>query len=952
MSEITLPDGLFGNWIWSETSLATSRESHVFIRREFTLNETPGIAEMWISCHSHFNIYINEQHLSFGPSPSIDSYSYAQYFNITYLLQTGKNVISIQASNPKISRFGNSRQTDGLWAQVNIDDSTQFATDDSWKVAQANHLLPNQFRISSAHGFTETQDLRKYNSNWHKLTENKHTKDLNISNSHEWTEATNLAKISASELIPLQLPEFTSSLLPFKNITAKGETTPDKASISVEFKQIISSPGTYVAHSFFHSDSEFPEELFVHCDDSYKLFINGSLVNSQGDQKSLNGADPKWHNPMTCLEGNESNSHCQANIVEGWNNVIIIYFGDQNSAGITINFHNLPAHNMHMVMEPAPEPTLGWKLAGPLKIPFSHISGMLNFDQMDQTGYHNLHPCDNSAYLMSLNFNASSIIEEPVGFLELRSSEYIILDTGKCLTGSPILTLSGHAGDIIDVIYGEICIDGKLIPFHSNHGRLSDSIILSNDETEWSTQETRSFRYLAIHARDVKESCFIKNTGVRVIGLQDELKGKFSCSDETINGIYQVGIQTLESCSQYNFINSPSGDGCQYIADAAIQAMTSLQTIGTDKLSKKALIEFCLHQFETGEMPGVCPSDIYFNIPDYPLHWVKWLQKHLLYTDDRELLEKCLPSLGHLMDYYNSLALPDFDVLGGNLGELCFLDHEDIDRQGIVTGLNALYCRALHSAAWIFDYANIPESASTVRNRAKHVAKTIRDLTWDEERGLFADCYINGQKSNSYTLHTNVLAMYGSLATSKDYERIFENIFLPESPYYKLPTSNLLNPFFNYFVLETAFGLDKREWAIDFIKWYWGGMIKAGASTWWEFFNPTLNTKPTLNSSLCHGYGVSPNIYVYTDIVGIRPAAPGYKQVYFNPLPGAVEWVKSKIPTPHGYISVDWATNREGGLDIEIKANYEVDVISQLPPELIAVSTVHVSEEINIITDL
>ena len=162
--------------------------NHVFFRREFTLNEAPGIAEMWISCHTHFNIYINEQHLSFGPCPSVCTYSYVQYFNITHLLQTGKNVLSIQASNPQISRLSNTRQSDGLWAQINIDDAGQFATDDTWTVAKAQHMLPNQFRISASHGFVETQDLRKYNRQWNKIFESKDSTDLNIKSPHEWSE--------------------------------------------------------------------------------------------------------------------------------------------------------------------------------------------------------------------------------------------------------------------------------------------------------------------------------------------------------------------------------------------------------------------------------------------------------------------------------------------------------------------------------------------------------------------------------------------------------------------------------------------------------------------------------------------------------------------------------------------------------------------------------------------
>ena len=129
----------------------------------------------------------------------------------------------------------------------------------------------------------------------------------------------------------------------------------------------------------------------------------------------------------------------------------------------------------------------------------------------------------------------------------------------------PPQLLSGNSGDIIDIIYGELSIDGKLLPFHSNHGRQSDTIILPQDEISWSTQNTRSFRYLAIHIRDAKESCFIKNPALRVIGVQEEMKGKFSSNDETINSIYQVGLQTLESCSKYNFVDTPSGDSCQYI---------------------------------------------------------------------------------------------------------------------------------------------------------------------------------------------------------------------------------------------------------------------------------------------------------------------------------------------------------------------------------------------------
>ena len=83
MSEVTLPETLRGNWIWTEPTPTQKRDSHVLFRRDFNLSEIPALGELWISCHSFFNLYINEQHLSFGPSPSPNSNYYVQYFDNT-----------------------------------------------------------------------------------------------------------------------------------------------------------------------------------------------------------------------------------------------------------------------------------------------------------------------------------------------------------------------------------------------------------------------------------------------------------------------------------------------------------------------------------------------------------------------------------------------------------------------------------------------------------------------------------------------------------------------------------------------------------------------------------------------------------------------------------------------------------------------------------------------------
>ena len=155
MSGVTLPDIIRGSWIWSQPETNNDRESHAFFKRDFNLDEIPASTEVWIACHSFFNLYVNGQHLSFGPSPSIRTKSYVQYFDITFLLQMGKNSICIQATNADISRYGTTRQEAGLWCQMQIDGDIQFVTDNSWHSAPASHLLPGQFRISPSMGFVE-----------------------------------------------------------------------------------------------------------------------------------------------------------------------------------------------------------------------------------------------------------------------------------------------------------------------------------------------------------------------------------------------------------------------------------------------------------------------------------------------------------------------------------------------------------------------------------------------------------------------------------------------------------------------------------------------------------------------------------------------------------------------------------------------------------------------------
>ena len=166
-----------------------------------------------------------------------------------------------------------------------------------------------------------------------------------------------------------------------------------------------------------------------------------------------------------------------------------------------------------------------------------------------------------------------------------------------------------------------------------------------------------------------------------------------------------------------------------------------------------------------------------------------------------------------------------------------------------------------------------------------------------------------------------------------------------------MPAGETSNPFFKYFVLEVAFALERREWALSFMKWYWGEMLAHGARTLWELFDPLAEADTIQLCSRCHGYGTSPNAFLHTEVAGLRPAEPGFAVAYFNPLAGRVGSVRALVPTPSGHVSVSWEMRDDGAFEAEIAASYPLEIIPVLPSGLAARATIHVNDNVNVLQE-
>lgn len=953
MEQYNLPDQLRGKWIWVEAE-QDQPDTYGFFRKEFTLDELPSSADLWISARSFFHVFVNGEHLSYSLDLCPVRGSYAWIFDISFMLNTGRNNISILGHNTTLCRTSCLTQPNGLWCQLNIDSKPFLWTDNSWQVHPAECYGRNRPRRSLASACTEKVDLSKVPANWRGL-ETEAT-------SSGWTGPTQSVALQTEdwELVPFPAPPMTVNHARFASLVNRGSCHRQQAYTNVSFETMrrTKGDGIYGAESYLYSrDAVDNTSMQLYADNPCRLFVNGVLLYEQGIKPLLPGESYQI-NRKNCLrqhDGKTAVIPITISLKEGWNRITFFETVVPGTFGMAMILPDFGARNLKLLRHPEQDAMPGWCIAGPLRTPLPNILGHLVLNQFDNLGFYipvDERPVDESAFLNSYRFvpeKGSSRRLDAGQKLEIQENEYAVLALPQCGYGCPDLEVQGNAGDILDIVSSTELAEGFVPPCHEGEKNV-DTLILDDRKSEWMACLPRGIRYLMVVARKAAGTITITNPVAAIREYNFENFGAFESSDPALNQIWRTSQRTLAATVQEIFIDSPTRDEAQYVGDAMIQSWATYHVYGDFGLAQKSLLEFAYCQFETGEMPAACPSSFYINIPDYALLWPVWLQQHYMYTGSRQLLEKLSPHLIRLFAYFDSVAQTDSAILEDmqSFGGYCFLDHADIDRRGVSTGLNALYSRALLSSAAVMEELGSSDEAQKLRDRASKVCRTLRQLCWDEQKGLFADSYHEGTRSKSCSLQTNILSIYGGVARSRDYKAIFEQLFTAKPPYYKNMPPNTNSPYFNYFILETAFALGRRQWACDYMRWYWNSMLEAGADSWWELFDPRKKTGEMFIGSKCHGYGVSPTGFLIREIAGIRPAKPGFTSIYFNPLTEGVNSVKATVPTPYGHIMVEWKLTKDRQLEAVIDANYPLSIIPELEPEIADSALIRVSDEVTV----
>ena len=492
----------------------------------------------------------------------------------------------------------------------------------------------------------------------------------------------------------------------------------------------------------------------------------------------------------------------------------------------------------------------------------------------------------------------------------------VIYDFGKEITGTPILELySLHDGVAIEMGTGERLLSDSTV-LYKQRVNYTDFYTSKKGLQTWSPLTWRGFRYLSFSQHD---SLIVK--GISATNRHYDLKreGSFECSDPLLNRIWEVGNQSMLLCAQDTYMDTPWREQTQYIAgDSRYLQKYAYYTYG---LSSELLIHYNIlsgawsqRWKDNGSIRSRYPTDWLMEdntsvyLTDYELEWIIMLGEYYQYFGKGDLVKQVYPNLKKLLGYFDNYIGKEHGLLYKIPGWIV-LDHPDtypMDQREEICGLNCLYYEALKRASYIAqNLASDQAQATQWANQAKQLKENILKWLWSPDKHLFADSY--GSKKCSQ--QTQVYALLYGLVNDTEKPNVVNSI---------AADNRSSEESFSYYLVGSMFD-DKPQWALDFIRKYWGDQLKA------PFFNGAWHEAwdiVTWSSDLgttSHAWCSGPTALLPQKVLGVEPISEGWKTFSVRPNPCDLKWAKGVVPSPFGSIVVEWKHEDNGAFKLYVR---------------------------------
>lgn len=481
----------------------------------------------------------------------------------------------------------------------------------------------------------------------------------------------------------------------------------------------------------------------------------------------------------------------------------------------------------------------------------------------------------------------------------------VLYDFGKETFG--YITLQNLAGEgIIEIYYGESAEEAKdkaycetLDKLSLQSSKITDLAIrrstpMTGPVNEYTLENSKAFRYVYItHAPGVR----IGKVSMQYEYLPEEYRGNFRCSDEELNRIWEVGAYTMHLTTREFFIDGIKRDRWVWSGDA-IQSYLMNYYLFFDSESVKRTIWLL-----RGKDPVTSHSN---TIMDYTFYWFLSIYDYYMYSGDRQFVKQIYPRMQSMMDYVLGRTNKN-GMVEGMSGDWVFVDWADgyLDKKGELSFEQVLFCRSLEAMALCAGIVNDEPGKQKYEGLAVDLKSKLEPAFWNNDKQALVHNRIDGNQSEAVTRYSNMFSIFFNYLDAQKQQTLKKTVLLNDR------ILKITTPYMRFYELEALCALGEQETVMKEMKAYWGGMLKEGATSFWEKYNPDESGKQHLamygrpyGKSLCHAWGASPIYLLGKYYLGVKPVKEGYQEFAITPSLGGLKWMEGSVPTPNGDIKV------------------------------------------------
>ena len=344
---------------------------------------------------------------------------------------------------------------------------------------------------------------------------------------------------------------------------------------------------------------------------------------------------------------------------------------------------------------------------------------------------------------------------------------------------------------------------------------------------------------------------------------------ELSSEDKELSEIFRIAAHTFQLCSGVFFIDGIKRDRWIWGGDAYQSILVNRYLTADPEIEQRTLLA----------LRGNDPAVVHVNtIVDYSMLWLLGVYEHYMTYGDKDFLRLIWPKMVSMTDLL--LSQRDGDgFLVGRQGDWIYIDWADLDKEGPLCAEQMLLVRVLQVMG---ELSPLFDGEKDYKALAEELREKVDRFYWKEERGAYIDSFVSGK--DHVTRHANIFAVLFDLADGARQKIILEKVLLNEA------VPKITTPYFTFFELDALGKMGCLDRVMERFRSYWGGMLRLGAVTFWEEFDPAKPLEQQyemygdpFGKSLCHAWAASP-IYLFAKyFIGFMPEEPGFRSYTLSP---------------------------------------------------------------------